>query len=999
MAEPATHPPPLPHDDGEEDPLSSHAAQQQHVQQKQRRACPWQPCDKLEDAVARLACLRLSGAHQREGCEWMLAREFATPPSERQMSREGEGEGEGGEGSRRQQQEQQSAESMGGAGFNGTNGEPQAVKAVDPAVAKQMEIRRRKNESKRRQRARQRDAAQQGNEGGALRRRAPSFVPSNSQLSTDAQAATVPVDHYLGVRGGILADSVGLGKTFIAMAVVAANSKHRTLIVTLPSTTIQWCDAIYAFSGMVPSSVLNSRMEAIPEGCASDVIVTTYCCMCKRPPWAMREHWDRVILDEGHVVRNPKTATHAALSMLRADIRWVLSATPIHNGDADMKTLLRWVGARPDVTPLPQLVSHLVLRRTMETEKHRTPCLNLPPLTVENIDVDLQDEELRMYKKIEEEVRGEARREEEEEESVVDDKREEDGGEGGTKEEKGEENEEEKDDEEEVRQQQLELGEQQEQRQQQQDIDGKSGEGKKENKDEGKGKKESESKKRKKKTTAARRGGALAPSAGSMLCRIGQMRQLCISPEVMVRARQARERQELVPSNFEEDDDSCIDRLAEFERGLSSSGGAGSIVVPPAVVSSLMDDQEARALMMMPVGVMMATEGEGTGGGTGGGRGDENDVDADRPPPRQRLRLSPAADAASSLSSSCAAAVIDHPQMSTADIIARFEDARAPRAPASNLSTKLARLCDMVCADLRADPSVKIVIFTTFLAEMDILARELGGPQRRVSCTRIHGGMSLLQRGPSIDMFACPHSGTSVLLAQIMCMSTGVNLQCASVAYITSPTWNPCIEEQAIGRLHRQGQTRPVTVRRLIVRDSIETRCMQVQARKLDIIRSNVYASSSAAHHHQQQQQQKQDQERERERERREGEKRRAQTVLAALAARGADSANSAGSVPGGEMASSSFEDQHHGGIKKNEKNKKNKRGDEDEDGDGEDEDAADDREEASSMTALRDVLARVAVDRRKEVAEYAKKEEAASSTPATALTEGEARHLLFGCS
>jgi len=185
----------------------------------------------------------------------------------------------------------------------------------------------------------------------------------------------------------------------------------------------------------------------------------------------------------------------------------------------------------------------------------------------------------------------------------------------------------------------------------------------------------------------------------------------------------------------------------------------------------------------------------------------------------------------------------DPSSYSTADMICKSIDAQAPREDVPPLSTKMEKLCDMIESDLRTDPTVKIVVFTSFLSEMDILFREMG--RRMIGSTRIHGGLNPMHRSHHIQAFENPESCINVMLAQIMCMSTGVNLQCASIAYITSPSWNPCIEEQAIGRLHRQGQTRRVFVRRLIMRDSVETRCLAIQKRKLDIIRTNVEASSS----------------------------------------------------------------------------------------------------------------------------------------------------------
>ncbi|EPS69105.1 hypothetical protein M569_05663, partial [Genlisea aurea] len=50
------------------------------------------------------------------------------------------------------------------------------------------------------------------------------------------------------------------------------------------------------------------------------------------------------------------------------------------------------------------------------------------------------------------------------------------------------------------------------------------------------------------------------------------------------------------------------------------------------------------------------------------------------------------------------------------------------------------------------------------------------------------------------------------------------------------PWWNPAVEEQAVMRIHRFGQTKPVMIKRFIVKDSVEERMEAVQARKQRVI-------------------------------------------------------------------------------------------------------------------------------------------------------------------
>ncbi|KAH1416416.1 hypothetical protein KXX32_009902, partial [Aspergillus fumigatus] len=76
-----------------------------------------------------------------------------------------------------------------------------------------------------------------------------------------------------------------------------------------------------------------------------------------------------------------------------------------------------------------------------------------------------------------------------------------------------------------------------------------------------------------------------------------------------------------------------------------------------------------------------------------------------------------------------------------------------------------------------------------------------------------------------------------VLLVSLKAGNAGLNLTCASNVIIMEPSWNPYIEEQAIGRVHRIGQERHVRVYRLLVADTIEIRILELQEKKRKLIR------------------------------------------------------------------------------------------------------------------------------------------------------------------
>ena len=72
----------------------------------------------------------------------------------------------------------------------------------------------------------------------------------------------------------------------------------------------------------------------------------------------------------------------------------------------------------------------------------------------------------------------------------------------------------------------------------------------------------------------------------------------------------------------------------------------------------------------------------------------------------------------------------------------------------------------------------------------------------------------------------------TVLLMSLKCGSLGLNLTCASRVVMVDPWWNPTTEEQAIDRVHRIGQTRPVEVLRLTIQGTVEDRILALQDKK-----------------------------------------------------------------------------------------------------------------------------------------------------------------------
>jgi SNF2 family DNA or RNA helicase len=73
----------------------------------------------------------------------------------------------------------------------------------------------------------------------------------------------------------------------------------------------------------------------------------------------------------------------------------------------------------------------------------------------------------------------------------------------------------------------------------------------------------------------------------------------------------------------------------------------------------------------------------------------------------------------------------------------------------------------------------------------------------------------------------------------------GLNLHAAEYVYLLDPWWNPAVEAQAIDRAHRIGQTRQVFAYRLIARDTVEEKVLELQQSKRDLADAIITADNS----------------------------------------------------------------------------------------------------------------------------------------------------------
>jgi len=78
-------------------------------------------------------------------------------------------------------------------------------------------------------------------------------------------------------------------------------------------------------------------------------------------------------------------------------------------------------------------------------------------------------------------------------------------------------------------------------------------------------------------------------------------------------------------------------------------------------------------------------------------------------------------------------------------------------------------------------------------------------------------------------------SESGLFLISLKAGGLGLNLTAAEYVFLLDPWWNPAVEAQAVDRAHRIGQTRPVFAYRLIARNTVEERVLELQKTKRDL--------------------------------------------------------------------------------------------------------------------------------------------------------------------
>ncbi|CAE6481588.1 unnamed protein product [Rhizoctonia solani] len=259
-------------------------------------------------------------------------------------------------------------------------------------------------------------------------------------------------------RGGIMSDSMGLGKslTFLALIITTKNTRPEgfdrpTLVVCPLSVLSNWESQIedHCNPGILSCYTYygNNRNVDTDRLKGYDMVLTTYQTVSsdferaggfkktnelmaesseekKRSKGLFDIKWKRVVLDEAHQIRNPKTKIAQATTAVDGYYRWAVSGTPIVNSPTDLGSLLAFLrmcspldqisqfnrslgrpiskGNPESMALLREIMKHISIRRSKEMQNAEGKRLvELPKVVIHVTQVDLDDATRRIYNSVE----------------------------------------------------------------------------------------------------------------------------------------------------------------------------------------------------------------------------------------------------------------------------------------------------------------------------------------------------------------------------------------------------------------------------------------------------------------------------------------------------------------------------------------------------------------------------------------------------------------------
>lgn len=147
-------------------------------------------------------------------------------------------------------------------------------------------------------------------------------------------------------------------------------------------------------------------------------------------------------------------------------------------------------------------------------------------------------------------------------------------------------------------------------------------------------------------------------------------------------------------------------------------------------------------------------------------------------------------------------------------------------------SSKLQAFEELV--DELLDNHHKSLVFSQFVGHLKLIRELLD--KKGIHYHYLDGSTPVPQRKKAVNLFQAGEG--DLFLISLKAGGTGLNLTAADYVIHMDPWWNPAVEDQASDRAHRMGQKRPVTIYRLVAKDTIEDKIVDLHKHKRDLANS-----------------------------------------------------------------------------------------------------------------------------------------------------------------
>jgi len=163
-------------------------------------------------------------------------------------------------------------------------------------------------------------------------------------------------------------------------------------------------------------------------------------------------------------------------------------------------------------------------------------------------------------------------------------------------------------------------------------------------------------------------------------------------------------------------------------------------------------------------------------------------------------------------------------------------------APESGLTGAKLSLFGEVVTEL-LENGHKALVFSQFVGHLSLIREYLDS--HSIPYRYLDGSTPAKQRQREVESFQAGQG--DLFLISLRAGGLGLNLTAADYVIHMDPWWNPAVEDQASDRAHRMGQERPVTVYRLVAKNTIEEKIVRLHAEKRDLADSLLEETDTGA--------------------------------------------------------------------------------------------------------------------------------------------------------